>query len=100
MSYRLFLDDERSPRKVTWVDLPLGPWEVVRSYREFVRTIETRGIPAFVAFDHDLAPEHYAASVENEGPRDSGRVETGADCARWLVTRCIETNTPLPEFVV
>lgn len=63
MSYKLFLDDERNPYKVTWVKLPLGPWVVVRNYDQFIKHITNHGIPSFVSFDHDLADEHYRQSM-------------------------------------
>ena len=57
--YHLFLDDNRHPKDVTWIELPLVEWTVVRSYKEFVKTVEEFGIPATVSFDHDLGDEHY-----------------------------------------
>ena len=61
MSYFLFLDDERFPQDVTWVKLPQHNWTIVRNYNDFVRTIESKGIPKEIAFDHDLGHEHYQA---------------------------------------
>jgi NAD+-processing family protein with receiver domain len=105
MSYRLFLDDERAPKQVTWVALPPGPWTVVKSYTQFVDTIMTRGIPMFVSFDHDLADEHYRAAQYMPYPhlytdRFPFKEKTGKDCAYWLVERCLETKTPIPEYQV
>lgn len=105
--YRLFLDDEREPKQVTWVELPPGPWTIVRSYDEFVKVIEARGIPAFVSFDHDLAHEHYRQSMYNPDHHYSAyytdgtfKEKTGRDCALWLVERCLETKTPIPGYQV
>ena len=36
---KLFLDDLRYPKEVKWIDIGLGPWEIVRSYDEFVKFI-------------------------------------------------------------
>ncbi len=72
MSRRLFLDDVRAP--------PDESWDVVRSFDEFVRFIETNGMPDEISFDHDLG----------DG------VPSGMDCAKWLV----ETERPLLRFAV
>lgn len=97
-NYQLFLDDQRTPRGVTWIELPLGPWVVARSYADFVRCIQTRGVPELVSFDHDLKPEHYAAASRSESCRPGSG--TGADCARWLVEHCTRSAMPLPKFIV
>ncbi len=63
MSYNLFLDDFRMPADVV-LYMPKcayytdREWVIVRSYDEFVKTIEEMGIPQAVSFDHDLADEH------------------------------------------
>lgn len=101
MAYYLFLDDERKPHDVKWKNLPLTEWTIVRSYEEFVKTITEKGVPAFVSFDHDLAPDHYA-----EGQRhgfldfhyENTQVKTGYDCARWLCEYCRISGTPIPAF--
>jgi hypothetical protein len=105
--YKLFLDDERDPYKVTWVEMPLGPWEIVRSYAEFVKTITEKGLPSFVAFDHDLADEHYRRSMYNPDRHYSNyytdgtfKEKTGYECAVWLVNYCIDNNTDFPQYVV
>ena len=59
--YKLFLDDVRNPKDVKWINLPLGPWVIVRNYHDFVKYITSNGLPEFVAFDHDLGQEHYIA---------------------------------------
>jgi hypothetical protein len=62
VSYKLWLDDLRPS--------PDDMWIVIRSYSNFVKCIEERGLPEFISFDHDLG----------EGP-------TGYDCAKWLVDK-------------
>lgn len=95
MSYKLFLDDERVPAQVKWVEMPLGPWVIVRSYKEFVSHISEHGIPNFIAYDNDLADEHYAKQIN-----DGTFVEkTGYDCAKWMVDYCLDNNLPHPQFV-
>ena len=60
--YSLYLDDERNPKTER-------NWIIARNLKEFVKTIEDLGIPAYISFDHDLG----------EGE------PTGYDCAKWLV---------------
>lgn len=95
MSYKLFLDDIRNPVDFAKVyPLPLGPWTVVKNYQEFCQTIQSRGLPMHVSFDHDLAAEHYA------NPMAHSLEKTGYDCALWLCDYCSDTKQPLPEYDV
>ncbi len=98
MSYHLFLDDERKPLGVKWVDLPAANWVIVRSYDQFVQTVTARGLPTFVTFDHDLGPESMAAVIKGEVYR--GREKTGLDCAKWLVEKCLDEHAALPRWTV
>lgn len=114
--YHLFLDDVRMPGHVTWINLPDAVYEVVRNYKQFVKTIETHGVPEFVTFDHDLADEHYKHMIldcqENAKfkklfevadeikPHDYGPEKTGYECAKWLVDYCHDNATKFPEFTV
>ncbi|MCR5889602.1 hypothetical protein LRS06_17850 [Hymenobacter sp. J193] len=65
--YKLYLDDLRTPRG--------SGWTVVRSFKEFVATIEQQGIPTEISFDHDLGWDE---------TRNCER-KRGYDCAKWLV---------------
>ena len=56
------MDDERNPTTP-------GKWTVVRSYDEFVQTIEESGLPYEISFDNDLGNDQLE----------------GYDCAKWLV---------------
>jgi hypothetical protein len=99
MSYNLFLDDERLPHQVSWVQIPQKEvWAVVSSYEEFVLYITDWGIPKFVSFDHDLADEHYGAMLR--GDDDYGTEKTGYDCAKWLVDKCVESDIKFPQYAV
>jgi dGTP triphosphohydrolase len=50
----LFLDDERNPEDVTWIDYPESiEWTVVRSYDEFFYEFH-RGQFQVISFDHDI----------------------------------------------
>ena len=94
MTYKLFLDDMRLPHEVTWVPMLYDGrmYVVVRNYQQFCDTITERGLPDFVAFDHDLADNHYNGDFTGE--------RTGDDAARWLVEYCREHASPLPAYVI
>lgn len=82
MSYNLFLDDQRKPVEVYGADEELSDaeWVVVRSYGEFLLTLQTRGIPDLVSFDYDLK---------------SGN--TGLTCIDALILECSQEKVPLPR---
>lgn len=97
MSYYLFLDDLRYPNQVNWVKLPDVVWQIARNYDEFVLSITNCGLPKFIAFDHDLADEHYFST----GYCGSSYVEkTGYDCAKYLADYCQTNMLLIPEYVV
>ncbi len=62
-NYKLYLDDERNPKTP-------GPWVVVRSYENFIATIEKFGMPLELSVDHDLG---------------AGEGKDGIDCMKWLI---------------
>jgi len=101
---KLFLDDERDPYKVTWVDMPLGPWEVVRSYEEFVGWMTKNGVPSFVSFDHDLGPEamRRVTTLKDNPLYDHTKLKekTGYHCSLWLVEYCLEHKIKIPNYQV
>ena len=100
-NYYLFLDDERTPKDVTWVKLaPVyeGGWNVVRSYNDFVYAIQKFGAPFYVSFDHDLGDNAYAAAAR--GDEDYQGEKTGFDCAMWLVDYCHENDILFPNYQV
>lgn len=93
----LFLDDLRNPTDCLYfsrlnvnLEIYLQEWQVVRSYTEFVKWIETNGLPDFISFDHDLG---LPKLPENEE-------QNGMTCAKWLVNYCMDYNLKLPDFVV
>lgn len=92
---------------MTWVELPLVSWTIVRNYDEFVRVVMANGMPNRVSFDHDLAEEHYRPSMYNPDRHynnyyDNGtfKEKTGFHCAKWLVEYCIKKGLPFPEYFV
>ena len=103
MIYYLFLDDERAPNGVPWVDLPDIPrndWVIVRNIEDFKRTIDQHGIPKFVSFDNDLKREHYDNFLENNCADFEFEKfdDTGFNCAQYLVEKCLEQNKEVPDF--
>jgi hypothetical protein len=101
-NYNLFLDDERIPTHVTWVDIPKDQhYSVVRNYQEFVDLITLRGLPKFVCYDHDLSDCHYGDGLNDRGiDYDSYTEMTGYDCAKWLVDYCMNKGIKHPSYVV
>jgi hypothetical protein len=99
--YYLFLDDVRQPRNVTWIDMPNHDWTIVRSYKEFRDAIWNRGIPEFVAYDHDLADVHYNSMNHGDAIDYNNLTEkTGYDCAKFLCNECNKLNVVHPTFIV
>ena len=101
MYYNLFLDDIRFPKDVTWVELPLVKWTIVRNYKEFVYTIKINGLPNFVSFDHDLSSMHYTDVFNGSKLNYSAYTEkTGYECAKFLVEYCITNNLKFPNYTI
>lgn len=107
-SYNLFLDDERFPKDVKWIELPLVEWIIGRSYNDFVDIIHRLGVPARVSFDHDLADEHYKEYLAAHDPLiidrriryETFKEKTGYECAKWLANYCVDKQVPLPVYYV
>lgn len=103
MYYNLFLDDVRMPSEVKWISLPPVEWVIVRSHDEFVKMIQTRGLPSHISFDHDLSDEHYPTgpqSVHDVFPYDSYKEKTGYHSAMWLIEYCFDRGLSFPEYTV
>lgn len=85
----LFLDDERIPQDVTWVEYPAAiEWKVVRTYDEFVAALTEDGADfALISFDHDL-----------QDFDSSGVERTGYTCMKWMSERALDTDTPPPAI--
>jgi hypothetical protein len=105
-SYYLFLDDERMPKNVTWINLPSNvDWVIVRNYNQFVDYVEKHGLPKHISYDHDLAEIHYKKSIILN--RDGGTYEysateekTGYDCAKWMIEYCRKRDLNHPSYSV
>ena len=102
-TYKLFLDDIRSVEEAysytRFEGFKSDDWTIVRNYNDFVATIKVAWekyghFPEIIAFDHDLADEHYGADINNKFNE-----KTGMDCAKWLVDFCIDNKLELPDWV-
>ena len=86
---KLWLDDIRIPPSYDWL------W--VRTYQEFVDTIEDLGLPDVISFDHDLGGKYarYGTLRDEDGDINTYiecLSETGYDCAKWLVDYIMNNN--------
>lgn len=82
----LFLDDERNPEDVTWVDYPDDiEWYVVRRMNDFLFVIMTCEFD-YISFDHDIN-DYNLLDKEN----------TGYDCLKQLVDWLIASGFKTPK---
>lgn len=82
----LFLDDERNPEDVTWLNYPDNvEWVVVRDYEDFEAVVCQHW--DVVSFDHDI--QDYSWGEEN----------TGYDCLKLMVEHVINKYMDLPDIV-
>lgn len=89
----LFLDDERSPSDVTWVNYDSNiDWTVVRTFDEFCYFVDTHVFSVY-SFDHDIQDfetikkgDILRISVYGNVYAEDDTVEelTGKDCAEYL----------------
>ena len=87
----IFLDDERNPEDVTWLDYRANiDWVVVRTMEEFLQTVNScQSVHSIIiSFDHDLQDFDL-----------NGNESTGYDCLKALVEHCMEHDYDLPECV-
>lgn len=90
MKRLIWIDDIRDPFKADWLmsyapEYAYGEGEVVwvKDYNEFIDEVITNGLPDKIAFDHDL-----------------GEGNSGMDCAKWLVSWCMDKHEDLPEWTI
>jgi len=57
----------------------------LKTYDEFVKHIQEKGVPTIICFDHDL------------GDNDA---KTGYDAAKWLTEYCQNNDIKLPDWRV
>jgi len=97
MTTVIFLDDERSPKDVTWVDYNgmFGDcnYHFPSSSKEWydcLKVAYNRGMVSDIifSFDHDI--QSFGAD---------GAEITGYDCLKSLVSLCLDNNITLPKCV-
>ena len=89
----LFLDDERNPSEVVWINYPTNlAWTVVRTYSEFCDELEN-GYDVY-SFDHDIQDFYHIQKGTLRGVSAYGNVyyeedvsgeHTGLSCLRELI---------------
>jgi hypothetical protein len=85
----IFLDDERIPTDVTWVTLPDGDWNIVRSFEEFQTLLDSLTVaPSYISFDHDL------------GVNLDAETKTGYDCAKYYIWKSYQQGWDISHYVV
>jgi hypothetical protein len=97
--FKLYLDDVRTPYDPQWI--------VVRSYNQFVREIQHKGLENFdeISLDHDLddsAMNEFYNNVISNGTIDYNKIieKTGMECAKYLVNLSMESGVLLPQIWV
>ncbi len=82
----LFIDDERLPEHVYWINYPenIKDWAIVKDYVNAVKYIEDNGLPDFISFDNDLG-EHS---------------KEGYYIALFIVEYCLDNNLKFPPCAV
>lgn len=104
----LFLDDERIPSDVTWINIGVGksyheswgaPWAIVRSCDAAIEWVLENGFPDVISFDHDLGYEEWNTDITGIVVVTSAKEEkSGLDFAKWLIEYDLDTNTMPPNF--
>lgn len=74
--FNIFLDDERFPHDVTWIELPLRKWDILRTQEAFEQFVLMYGLENIdhISFDNDLG---------------DGMGE-GIFCAQWMVNQVLD----------
>lgn len=88
MTYTLFLDDIRFPEDVPYNYGKYSNMIICRSFDDAVWTVEHRGPPQFISFDHDLEDVHY---ITGDGEK------TGYSFAIWFAEYIMDSAVELGE---
>lgn len=109
-TYKIFLDDDRLPvqcanymhRRIgKFNPVYLSPdWVISRDYEHFTHYITNHGLPEIASLDHDLADEHYKASVGGEFNYNSFKEKTGYHAMVWLANYCLAKGVGLPTIFI
>lgn len=105
----LWLDDKRDPFNELEQWLLYSPLKKpfktvwIKSFNEFTKWINTKGLPDAICFDHDLgedeAQEKVARGINKKKARAEKKLaKSGMDCAKWLVEYCLDNKCTLPLY--
>lgn len=90
MSYNIFIDDERNPKMVFDLEAEDNcgcnygqTFVVCRSTNEAMKVVSARGMPTFMALDHDL-----------------GGNDTAMNFLKWLANEYWDGSSPIPDYSV
>lgn len=78
MSWKLYLDDIRTPKDPTYV--------ISRTVEDAKNLVLACGVPVFISFDHDLGVD-----------KDGNLLPSGYDFAKWLVEMDIDGKIEIPK---
>ena len=88
MRIGIFLDDERFPEDVTWVEYyEVEQWIVVRTYIDFCEVVDNleNFEKVLFSFDHDLQDFNY-----EDGEK------TGLSCIKYLAQKVVDAEEDVP----
>lgn len=90
MKINIFLDDERFPEDIKWLELPGVKWVIVRTALDFKDVVISEGLEniGIISFDHDIN--------DWSGP-DHDREVTGYTLLKWLCN--LITTYKIPECI-
>lgn len=95
---KVYLDDVRTPVETGWT--------VVRTYEQFVSTIQSIGLEniELISLDHDLGDTameewHHNVYHNYELNYDNITEKTGMDCTKWLIDQWLD-EAPVVDVVV
>lgn len=93
MKNGIFLDDERNPEDVYWLNYPKDiNWAVVRSVDEFKKIINVM----FYEFDNpQLDFVSFDSDLQDTAPKTEGK-----EAAKFLCEQCALFNLPLPTCFI
>lgn len=103
--YGLILDDTRTIEEslqISCLSVPcfgIKDWVLVKDFVQFKAEIESRGLPGFVSFDHDLGLDK-AQTTESGIILASWSEESGYTACKWLVEYCHTNEVSFPPYRV
>lgn len=99
MKELIFLDDERNPEDVFWIDYPeYKDTHIVRRMCDFMFVVISLGkdlVNYDISFDHDIQ------DFQTFNDKNAGEItleSTGYDCAKWLCEHALENDIDLSEI--